>query len=81
VERRLELVASRISELAAAGAESKEGPGMGPALSAAYRNLGSAVALAPVTLPKTESLENAYDEAAIDEALQEVRAELKRLSS
>jgi hypothetical protein len=80
IERRLELVASRISELAAAGAESRERPGLGPALTAAYRNLRSATELSPINLPKSAALGDAFDEAAVDAALAEVRAELKRLS-
>jgi hypothetical protein len=86
VERRLELVITRISELGAVAAESREKPGQGPAITAALRNLRSALAVSPAELPKAKALSTwttdvAFQDEKIDEALQEVEDALRKLTA
>ena len=91
IERRLDLVATRVAELAAAATQVVEREGIGWMFSVAKRNLRSALTSATgAELPQTRALveESTSSEAVrrgldgldVDDALQEIADELGRLT-
>ena len=51
-------------------------------MSAAHRNLRSALAMVPLELPKSQEVtKDAYNDEALDEALLEVEKELRNLTA
>lgn len=90
-ERKLDLIATRVAELAAAAARSAEQTGMGWRFNVARRNLRSALAASPADLPIAERLADEstpvqdiranVGDVSVDGALVEIAQTLDRLTA